>query len=590
MTVVPDLRAAAIAAAVGNDLRYHDPLRYRRMSSPQARKLIEVVATGVEGYGHAGNAAAKTEELAAFFTRLCRGQRRFDARLMGRAGDPSAPPETEPYWINLPGFRASGEPWRHWVMVQSYDQGKDSSMRAYRRVLGRWPHRIGWLDKSRGIVKLIKVKPEIEGWSDDPETWSEITFISTEGMTDEDVKYVQGARIDSAHQDELGPMSVWREVRARRIANEELYLCTTATPEYKHEWEEQLADFLECRERVVRGRYRIQWSVRDNRALTLADIEKRVQSYLRGDGSKSDLFDARVAGEHVDAAGGNPFPTAPLREMLDDARPGQIERIEIRRAPDHEWDDDLRDILPAWAEVERWFAVNPLHSYLMTVDTSRGIDSPEHDPCELEIWDWSSDPHVLVLRFGMRAGKGGYLDEESLAILADKLGREHNECRIDPEVAGNFGVPFIHTLRKLRYPNIGHDDRARRPGEIDLQYGWNANPTTNGENVNALIEALNNGRMLCWSADVLNQLLDVREDREGRPAKVRKGARHHRESMVCAGRALHVMLTTPAPAIMQARKRVGIEAALRNDFGREVALPSKRTNGAHRSTAIYRPK
>lgn len=591
LTAYPHLAQAAIAATVGLDLPRHDPLRYRRMSSPQARTLIEHVVRGVEGYGHAGNAAAKTEELAALFVRMCRGQTRFDARLMGRKGDPSAPAETEPYWIDLPGFRKSGEAWRHWVLVQSYDQGKDSSMRAYRRVLGRWPHKIGWLDKGRGIVKLIKVKPDLEGWSDDPDTWSEITFISTEGMTDEDVKYVQGARIDSAHQDELGPMSVWREVRARRIANEELYLCTTATPEYKHEWEEQFDDFRECYFRVIRNRIRVQWSVRDNRALSLEDIERRVESYLKGDGTPSDLFDARVAGEHVDVTGANPFPKEPLLEMLADARDGRMERIEIRREPEFPWDDDFRDILPAFAEIERWFATQPLHSYLLSADTSRGTDDAGNDPCELELWDWTSEPHVLVARYGMRGGQGGYLDEESLAILADKLGREHGNARIECEVAGNFGVQFIATLRKLRYPNIGHDDRARKPGQIDPSYGWNANATTNGENVNALIEGLNNGRFLCWSRDVLTQLLDVREDRQGRPAKVRKGARHHREAMVCAGRALHVMLSTPAPHVMQARKRVGIEAALRKDFGREIVLPGRAAlMGQKRSTSVWRPK
>ena len=585
-----DIRAAAVAAAVGLDLPRRDPLRYRLMSSPQARTLIEHVVAGVEGYGHAGNAAAKTEEISALFLRMCRHQRGFDARLMGRDGDPDAPPETAPHWITLPGPPSDGGSWRHWVLVQSYAQAKDSSVRAYRKLLGRWPHKIGWVDKSLGHVKLIKVKPD--DWpSDDPDTWSQITFISTENMTDEDVRYVQGARIHSAQQDELGPMSVWREVRARRIANEELYLATGATPEYKHEWEEIYDDFRDCLMRVVRGRIRVQWSVRDNRALTLPDIEKRIASYLRGDGSPSDLFEARVAGEHVDSAGACPFPKAPLHEMLAEARPGKVERIEIRRAPEFPWDDDFRDILPAWAEIERWFAFQPLHSYLMTVDTSRGIDDKDHDPCELHIWDWTNEPHTLVARFGMRAGQGGYLDEESLAILADKLGREHGNCRIDPEVTGNFGVQFVLTLRKLRYPNIGHDDKALKPGALEPSYGWTANPTTNGENVNALIDGLNNGRFLCWSADVLNQLLDVREDSQGRPANVRKGVRHHREAMVCAGRALHVMLSTPAPHVMRARKLVGIEAALRKDFGREIRLPSRSGGQSGRnSTAIYRPK
>ena len=585
--LAPDIRRAALAARAGIEMQRHDPLRYRRMSSPQARLLIEHVARGIEGYGHAGNAAAKTEEFAALFVRMCRGQTGFDARLMGRLGDPEAPAETGPHWIDLPGL-TNGEAWRHWVLVQSYDQGKDSSMRAYRRVLGRWPHKIGWLDRSRGIVKLIKVKPEIEGWSDDHETWSEITFISTENMTDEDVRYVQGARINSAHQDELGKWSVWREVRARRIANQNLYLATTATPEYKHEWEEALEDFRECRNRVVRGRIRVQWSVRDNRALTLEDIEARVQMYLKGDGSKSDLYEARVAGEHVEVSGGCPFPRVAMEKMLAGCQPGRIERIEIRGEPEHPWEDDYRDILPAWAEIERWLPRKADHSYLMTVDTSRGIEDTEHDPCELEVWDWT-DP-MCVCRFGMRSGKGGYLDEDSLAILADRIGREYGNALIDPEVTGNFGVQFIATLRKLRYPNIAHDDRTRSPGTISTEYGWNANPTTNGENVNALISGLNNGTFMCFSADMVLQWMDVREDQQGRPANVRKGARHHREAMVCAGRALHVIQTRPAPRVMQARIETGFDAALRRDMGHPVRRPGRTGTVRPSRPEVWRPK
>lgn len=566
-----DLRTAALAARAGNDLPRRDPLAHRRMSSSQARALVEWVAQGIEGYGHAGNAAAKTEELAALFVRMCRGQARFDARLMGRRGDPSAPPEAAPYWIDLPGL-IDGEAWRHWVLVQSYDQGKDSSMRAYRRVLGRWPHRIGWLDKSRGIVKLIKVKPEIEGWPDDPETWSEITFISTESMTEEDVQYVQGARVHSVHGDEMPPEAVWREVRARRIANRPLYKAIGATPEYKHEWEWCLADFRHCLMKPVRGRVRVQWSVRDNRALSLEDIEARLQDYLLGDGTKSDLYDARESGEHVDAAGACPFPVAPMKRLLAGCQDGRLETVELRGAPNEEWEPDYRDLLPARLEIERWLKYDPAHSYLISADTSRGIDDGKHDPCELQVWDWSE--RLLVCRYGQRGGHGGYVDEETLALLADRLGREYGKARIEVEVAGNFGVQLIATLRKLRYPNIGHDDRTVKPGQISPAYGWTASPTTNGENVNALIEGLNNDSFLVWSSDVVSQWMDVREDEYGRPANVRKGARHHREAMVCAGRALHVM-GAPAPIVMAARQASGLDAALRRDFGRDVKRPGK---------------
>lgn len=554
-------------------MRQADPLRFRRMSSPQARQLVEWVVQGIEGYGHAGNAAAKTDELCALFLRMCRGQRRFDARLMGREGDPTAPAETEPYWIDLPGLPEDGGAWRHWVLVQSYDQAKDSSMRTYRKLLGKHPHKIGWMDRANGKIKLIKVKPD--DWpSDDPETWSEITFISQENMTDEDVRYVQGARVHSAQMDEIGKMSVWREVRARRIANAALYLAIGATPEYKHEWEEFLADFQSCLFRPVRGRVRVQWSVRDNRALSLADIEARVQSYLTGRGEKSDLYDARVAGEHVDSAGSCPFPKAAMLDMLRGCADGRMDRYEIRGEP-APGGEDFRDFLPAEAWLERWRLPVAGHSYLATNDTSRGIDDDEHDPCEMQVWDWTAFPHECVARFGMRKGLGGYLDEDSLAILCDKVGREYGNALVDVEVTGNFGVQFVLTMRKLRYPNLAHDDKALEPGSLSPKYGWTANPTTNGEIVNALIKGLNEGTFVTYSADMVSQWMDVREDEAGRAANVRKGARHHREAMVCAGRALHHMQTKPAPIVLKRRAEMGLEAALRKDFGRPVKIPGR---------------
>jgi hypothetical protein len=226
--------------------------------------------------------------------------------------------------------------------------------------------------------------------------------------------------------------------------------------------------------------------------------------------------------------------------------------------------------------IERWEERNPEHSYLITIDPSRGIDDDEHDPCELQVWDWS-DP-MLVCRFGMRSGKGGYADEDSVGILADILGRQYGNALVDWEVVNGRGEQVSLTLRKLRYPNLSHDDRSVTPGVLSENYGWNANPTTNGEIVNAIIKGTNDDTYLCFSADVYRQLLDVREDNQGRPAKVRKGARHHRESMICMGRALHVIQTKAAPRVMQSREQTGMRAILRRDFGRPVKIGS---GGSH---------
>jgi hypothetical protein len=568
----------AVAARAGLNLPKQDPLRFRRMCSVAQRDFCEYVAQGIDTYLHGGNGVGKTEGAAHLFIAMCRGITRLDGRLMVRPGDPpDALSETE-HWITLPGL-INGNAWRHWVIVNSYDQAKDSSMRSYRKLIGNHPHEIGWLERDKGKVKLIRVKPD--GWeSDDDSTWSEITFISQEQMTDEDVRMVQGARVNSVHGDEMPKEAVWREVRARKDANIPIYLGITATPEYRREWAWALKDYRACFRRPLRGRVRLQVSVEDNRALSREDIEKRREMYA-GD----DLFDARWNGEHCDVTGACPFPTAPIRKLLEKCRPGRFETITVRADPKNDWEPDYRDILPAKLEVERWLEYEHGHAYLITADTSRGIDDEKHDPAELELWDWTEP--MLVLRFGQRSGKGGYVDEDTLALLADKLGREYGNALIDVEVTSGMGVQFVGALRKLRYPNLARDDKTVSPGVVREEYGWVASPTTNGESINAIIKGLNEDSFLCWSQDVLQQWLDVRERGDGRTPEVKPGERHHREAMICAGRALHWIQSKPPPVILQRRRDLQMARALRKEFGRDVMV-GRAGSTRTRRTGVYR--
>jgi hypothetical protein len=556
----------ALAVRAGLAIPKNDPLRYRRISSAPVRQAIEWMLKGVLTYLHGGNSSGKTEGLADPFVRLCRGQPSMDGRLMTRAGEDVDPEDEIPRIITLPGLR-NGEAWRHWVLVQSYDQAKDSSMRAYRKLVGKHPHDISWLAK--GLPKRIRVKPDV--WnSDDPETWSEIT-----GMTDEDVQRVQGARVHSIHCDEMPLLSILEELLNRADANTDLLFAITATPEYKHEWEPILNMFLACYGRPVGGRARIQCPVTENRALSFQHLNK---IWDRNKGAT--LFKARWDGEHVDVSGGCPFPYAPIERLLTKCQPGRTERYILREG------DEESDVQYAEALVERWLPYNPRHRYLGIADTSRGIDDGKHDPCELQIWDWTEP--MMVCRYGMRAGVGGYLDEDALAILANMLGREY-KAMIDWEVVGGWGMQFGATLRKLRYPNLAHDDRTLSPGVIMKEYGWNANPNTNAEIVAALQKGLNDASFKIWSADAVSQWKDVREDEKGRPANVRKGARHHRESMVCAGRALHWIQTRSAGVVPEFEVENDMETALRQSFGRKIEIPSMRGRVGRGLPEIFRP-
>ena len=570
--LAPDLRRIALAARTGLDLPKRDPLAYRRMSSVAQRRACEFVASGIETYWTAGKAGSKTEGLAHVFVAMCRGLTRIDGRLLKRRGpewvrewdrrQPFAPQDEDAEdWITLPGLH-EGEPWRHWVIVNSYDQAILSSVRAYRRLIGKWPHVIGWLDSPKsGRVKTIRVKPD--GWaSDDPSTWSEIMFISQEGMTEEDVTRVQGARIDSCHGDEAPMRRLWQEIRARQDAGRKLHLGIGYTPQVRSEWEWLLGDegFANCYLVPRGGRVRIQSSVEDNRAMSIPDLHDRYRK------AKGDLeFRARWDGEHVDISSACPFPHKPMDRLLAQCQRGRLERYVLRQPTEEDPQVEL-----AVAEVERWLKPDLTHWYLLTADPSRGIDDGHHDPSELQLWDWTDS--MLVARFS------GFLDEDALGILADHLGRMYGKVLIDGEVTGGFGVQFFSTLRRLRYPYLAHDDRTLRPGVVQKEYGWVASSTTNGEIVNALIVGLSENTFKLWSADVVRQWKDVRMGKDGNTPGVKKGARHHRESMICAGRALHWIQTKSAPQVFARMEDTSFAAALRKDFGRDIRVPVRMSN------------
>jgi hypothetical protein len=277
------------------------------------------------------------------------------------------------------------------------------------------------------------------------------------------------------------------------------------------------------------------------------------------------------------------FPRPPIKRLLEGCRPGRFEIITVRADPKNEWEEDYRDILPAKLEIERWLPYEHGHSYVITADTSRGIDDEKHDPCELQVWDWTEP--MLVCRYGQRGGKGGYVDEDTLALLANHLGREYGNALIDVEVGSSMGVQFVMTLRKLRYANLARDDKTVAPGVTREDYGWIPSPTANGEIVNAIIKGLNEDRFLLWSEDVLQQWLDVRERGDGKATEVKPGERHHREAMICAGRALHWIQSKAAPVVMQRRRDLQMARILRKEFGRDV-YPAATKKSRH--TGVYR--
>ena len=374
---------------------------------------------------------------------------------------------------------------------------------------------------------------------------------------------------------------LWQEIRARQDAGRRLYLGIGYTPQVRTEWEwlhESDEGFNHCADEPNGGRVWIMSGVEDNRAMSVADLHDRYRK-TKGDPE----FDARWNGAHVDVSSVCPFPHAPMDRLLSRCQNGRIDRYVLREA-----DEANPHVEYAAAEVERWLEFNPRHRYLLTLDPSRGLDDGHHDPCELQVWDWNTAQ--LVARYGHRAHAGGFLDEDALGLLADMLGREYGGALVDVEQTGGYGTTTIGTLRRLNYPNLAHDDRTLSPGVIVKEYGWVASATTNGEIVGALIRGLKEGSFALWSGDVVRQWKDVRMAKDGTTPGVKKGARHHRESMICAGRALHWIQTRAALPIPEARVEDPMRAALRKDFGRPVALPSRNGRRGRGLTEIFRPE
>lgn len=564
-----DAVAVGLAARRGLQLAREDPLRFRRMSSVAQRRLFEYAAAGLEVAWRAGNQGGKTYGGAHLGVALARGLRRIDGRLMHRPGEEPDPADDAPHWIELPELE---QPTRWWVLVRSYDQAKDSSMKAYRELLGRHPHSIAWLDKAGGKVKTLRVK--YEGCeSDHPDDWSEITFVSQENVSEDDVQKFTGARLDGVHADEPPDMHIWREMRARGQANRRFFRWVTFTPIYREQWEQLKADFDGCYENPTGGKVEIRSSVEDNRALSREHLEALRVSWQA---DPKGLFRARWDGDYVDVTGGSPFHLRHLERWAGRARPGKIVKVNLRKirvAREPEEEDGREPVVARSLAVEMWRPREKLRPYLLVVDPSRGIDDPEHDPGAFIVGTWS-EPWEIV------CAHTSYANAYSLGFGAGLVGRYYNAARVDVEMNGGYGDPALLALRRMRYPNIGHEDFARDPGRLDKRMGWNTNPTSRGEMIAAIQEQMEEDTVAVWSKAITGQLAGVREDRRGKAAG--KG-RNHDEFMICLGRYLHIVTTVPAPKLYERRGDTGFEAALRKDFGRPIQV-RRRSGRVSRAT------
>lgn len=413
------------------------------------------------------------------------------------------------------------------MLSRSYGQQVESVQAAYTDLIGRWPHELAYQDRSRGYIKVIRVRPD--GWlDDDPMSWSRIYFVSQENEDS-----ITGFGADWIHGDEPPIESVWREARVRIKAGRRLHRWITFTPLHRSEWQ-WIRDDFEGRgalETPVDGRIEMVMGLKDNSALTEAEVAHLDKATV------GDVFRAaRIAGEYVDSEGANPF--AFWYDILERWERNH-ERGDVRPFLVRDDAGNQRSAL-----VQLFSPFDPGDTYLLVADPSRGLGAP-YDPAGIQVWGRRS--RALVARYGAMKGVigSGYLPAYSLGNLAAQIGHLYGNALVDVEMQGGYGDSVMVALRQAGYSNFNRDVAPDRPATVDETYGFATSVATRPQWVAAIQEALDRCKggdgdyLRMPSLDVALCLKGIVFDERGKPLAAHG---RHDEDMILMGRALHIIL------------------------------------------------
>jgi hypothetical protein len=522
----------------GETLELADPLARFRYRCEGQRRMVEYAVAGVETHAHAPNSGGKTHVSMGLVTALCRG-------------------ETQLGGVPLPGLK-HGETWPHLLLVPTRKQQVEASQKALMKIIGDHPHHVGYASKQNDYFESVWIRPN---WctSGDWSRWSKVAIYCEESAEES----VPGGRFRSANSDECPGRKVWGEVRARWMEGFKLlkWIAETPTKRSRYWWLfNDEAGFKGCHDRPVGGRVSINWALEDVHG------PERVAELLheyRGD----PVIKARITGWPVNDEATCPFSGERLAEMLADCcEPFETWQVDLR-----EWikDDFDRREAARTAPVQVWVAPQEWHRGRIVVDPSAGIDDGRHDPNGFLLLD-RVDPCIM-------ARYNGYLDPASLGYLAGIVGqRWQRVCgeypQIDVEMQNGWGGETIKSLRRMKYPNIGHRMVAESPGAAPRElYGF---PNTDSERsrwISAIQIGLIDRSFKCYSREVVECLTDVVLDDN---QKAVKSPGNHIEDMIELGYGLH-QDGKPKPVRARIAEATDpLAASLRHDFGREIELPS----------------
>lgn len=431
-----------------------DPLSLWSFSSDESRDAVAKLGAA-KVFVRGGNLVGKSELLAAVAASLCQRRETLDG-------------------VPLPWMPKQPE---GMIFVRDTTVQRLSTGPALTRMLGRWPHRVSWTNRSEGVASSVRIQQRGNA-SDDESTWAALHFL-----TQKNPEAGVGARGDFRLFDEPPLERHWDESGKMAHAGRQDVALTGFTPIRRREWrwiKRRVTEAVGNRSGVVVGG-QVEYVIptAHNRAIPRWQIEALERQY-----AGTPLYRARLYGDYCDTEGDNPLNPNGLDALESVCVPGREWVVEVPSTVDL---PTGRRRIVREATVHVWFKGERGERYYIPCDGSAGIRDAAglHDPCAAHVKRESDGATV--------ASYEGYIGGYGLGVLAAFLGREYGAksgCRgdawVDPETQGGWGESILDGLMDARYSNVAseRDSEGRWKGKL----GFGTTVHSRPRKIAALIE------------------------------------------------------------------------------------------------------
>lgn len=525
---------AMLALALGESERRTraEPLARMRAASWAAEEYVAAMERGLDCYAHGGNGSGKSYLGGAYELAKLTG---LD-HLLARDGTPMPVAVLEP-------------PVSWGLGVPTYKLAEAGAIGALRAMLGDWPYRA--VNNSSGTESLViwhRGAPR-----DDESRWSRLYVYPYDGPEPE------GPRLDGFRCDEPPPLRHLDALRTRRKAGRMFHRSLTVTPIDKRTWGPIRDQYPGPALVEDGGRYRIQWAVWDNEAMSADQIESILREWRWGEPGMRAIARARILGEHVDDSGSAPWDAEVFERWRARAREPRVEQLVVQREVEQ---GGGRRLKPIACELRVYADSVPGEVYFVVSDHGKGIRDGKHDPDVIHVYAMRRKALVAVV--------SEYLGGWGNGLASVALARRYNGATWYPLVTGGYAESALSAARTEGFYSVGRARVNEKPGQESGSLGINETVALRNMAIGALEQAMAVDGVLIEDAEVLDTLagcvIDVKGKIVGGPE-----SGWHDEHLVCAGVGCHLLGNRKPPAEPKRSSPQGIEA-----IERAMGLPRTR--------------